>query len=183
MVSQSTYQTLSLEDQDNQWELRDGRLVEKPSMSFAHNEIMAELGFMLRSQLAHADFMVRVNAGRLRRGERTYYIPDVMVIPRNTTIANRPEPASIEIYDQPLPFVAEVWSPSTGDYDIDDKIPGYQARGDLEIWRLHPYERTLTVWRRRDDGGYDESMQKGGVADLVGLPKVTVDLDRLFDLL
>jgi Uma2 family endonuclease len=181
MVSQATYQTLSLEDQDNQWELWDGRLLEKPSMSFAQNEIMAELGFMLRSQLAHADFMVRVNAGRLRRGDRTYYIPDVMVIPRGAA-ANRPEPASIEIYDQPLPFVAEVWSPSTGDYDIDNKIPGYQVRGDLEIWRLHPYERTLTEWRRQENGGYDKSIQKGGVVHLVGLPGVVIDLDEVFKL-
>jgi Uma2 family endonuclease len=124
--------------------------------------------------------MVRVNAGRLRRGERTYYIPDVMVIPRNA--ANRSEPASIEIYDQPLPFVAEVWSPSTGDYDVDRKFPGYQARGDFEIWRLHPYEKTLTIWRRRDDGGYDESIQKCGAVHLVGLPGVLVDLDEVFKL-
>ena len=183
MVSQSTYQLLSLEDQDNQWELFDGRLTDKPSMSFAHNEIMAELGFMLRSQLSHDEFVVRVNAGRLRRGARNYYIPDVMVVPRSAALANRAEPMTIEIYDQPLPLVVEVWSPSTGVYDVDDKIPEYQARGDLEIWRLHPYDRTLTTWRRRDDGGYDESIQKGGMVHPVGRPGVTIDLDSVFNLL
>ncbi|MEP6871059.1 MAG: hypothetical protein ABI939_04320 [Anaerolineaceae bacterium] len=33
----------------------------------------------------------------------------------------------------PLPFVAEVWLPSTGEYDVDEKFPQYQRRGDLEI--------------------------------------------------
>ena len=182
MVSQSTYQIVSLEDQDNQWELFDGRLTEKPSMSFAHNEIMVELGFMLRSQLSHDDFVLRVNAGRVRRGERNYYIPDVMVVPRIATLGSRAAPMTIEIYDQALPLVVEIWSPSTGAYDADDKIPEYKARGDLEIWRLHPYERTLTMWRRRDGGGYDESIQKGGVVHPVGLPGVTIDLDQLFNL-
>ncbi len=182
MVSQATYQAVSLEDQETKWELFEGRLVEKPSMSFAHNEIMAELGFTLRSQLSHDEFVVRVNAGRLRRDERNYSIPDVMVIPRNVVLQSRAFPTSIEIYDQPLPFVAEVWSPSTGAYDVDDKIPEYKARGDLEIWRLHPYERTLNASRRREDGGYDESIQKGGLVHPVGLPGVTVDLDQLFNL-
>jgi Uma2 family endonuclease len=182
MVSQATYQAISLEDQESQWELFDGRLTEKPSMSFAHNEIMAELGYMLRAQLSHDAFIVRVNAGRLRRGDRNYFIPDVMVVPRSVAMKSRALPASIEIYDQPLPFVAEVWSPSTGAYDVDDKIPEYKTRGDLEIWRLHPSERTLSAWRRRDDGDYDESIQKGGLVHPVGLPGVTIDLDQLFNI-
>jgi Uma2 family endonuclease len=54
----------------------------------------------------------------------------------------------LEIYDEPLPLVAEVWSPSTGGYDVLAKLPEYRRRGDTEIWLLHPYERTLTAWRR-----------------------------------
>jgi Uma2 family endonuclease len=58
----------------------------------------------------------------------------------------------LEYYEQPLPLVVEVWSPSTGEYDIDSKLPEYQARGDKEIWRLHPYERTVRSWQRQPDG-------------------------------
>lgn len=179
MVTQATYKIVSLEDPNHQWELFNGRLVEKPTMSFAHNDVMSELGYMLRSQLPRDKYRVRVNAGRLRYGDRSYFVPDVMVIDQPVI---QPEPSDLETYKSPLPLVVEIWSPSTGLYDIDEKIPEYLKRGDLEVWRLHPYERTLTAWRRREDGGYDESIQRGGVVHPVGLPNVTIDLDELFNL-
>ena len=74
----------------------------------------------------------------------------------------------------------EVWSPSTGSYDVDTKIPEYQQRGDLEIWRIHPYERTLTAWRRQADGVYVETKHDRGEITLHALPEVTLLLDDLF---
>ena len=68
----------------------------------------------------------------------------------------------LEVYDQPLPLVVEVWSRSTGDYDVEEKLAVYQQRGDLEIWRIHPYERTLTAWRRLPDGSYEETIHQRG---------------------
>ncbi len=53
-------------------------------------------------------------------------------------------------------------------------------RGDREIWFIHPGDLTLTAWRRRDDGGYDEVVFTGGLIALHGLPGVTIDLDALF---
>jgi Uma2 family endonuclease len=182
MISQATYEAVALEASDHPWELFNGELREKPAMSFAHNEVMSELGFELRSQLDRDAFVVRINAGRVARSDRNYFIPDVMVVPASFAVRLRQDMDTLEIYAEPLPLVVEVWSPSTGFYDVDDKLPEYQARGDLEIWRLHPYERTLTAWRRRTDGGYDESFQKGGVVHPVGLPNVAIDLDDLFDL-
>ena len=149
-------------------------------MSFAHNRQMTRLGLSLGHQLDPRAFEVRINVGRVRRTDETYYIPDVFVIPMALTERWNDHPESLEIYDEPLPFVAEVWSPSTGDYDIDAKLPQYQLRGDLEIWRLHPFERTLTVWRRQPDGRYTEEVLRGGVVWLHALPDVTVDLDALF---
>jgi Uma2 family endonuclease len=73
-----------------------------------------------------------------------------------------------------------VWSPSTGDYDVDTKIPVYQRRGDLEIWRIHPYERTVTRWVRQADGSYEETNHDGGIIPLSALSAVTIDLDALF---
>ena len=68
----------------------------------------------------------------------------------------------------------------TGRYDIDAKIPGYQARGDAEIWRLHPFARTLTMWRHQPDGTYTETMVRGGTVRLHALPDVVIDVDQLF---
>ncbi len=63
---------------------------------------------------------------------------------------------------------------------MDSKLPEYQRRGDLEIWRVHPVERTLTMWRRNDDGSYIELIVTAGAVQPIGLPGVTIDLDALF---
>ena len=89
----------------------------------------------------------------------------------------------LEKYPEPLPLVVEVWSPSTGDYDVDEKLPEYQRRGDLEIWRLHPYERTLTRWIRQENGGYVTTVVTGGGVPLSAIPGASIDLDRLFGFL
>ena len=80
-----------------------------------------------------------------------------------------------------MPLVVEVWSPSTGQSDIEEKLREYQQRGDLEIWRIHPYERTLTAWRRQPDGSYTETLYRGGIIEPAAIPNVRIDIDRLFD--
>lgn len=74
----------------------------------------------------------------------------------------------------------EIWSLSTGTYDVDRKIPGYQARGELEIWRIHPFGRVVTIWRRQDDGRYVESGPRGGTIAPDTVPDVLIDLDALW---
>ncbi|MER3438041.1 MAG: hypothetical protein C4346_10895, partial [Chloroflexota bacterium] len=97
-------------------EVHRGILREKPSMSFDHADLMTYLGLQLASQLDRRSFSVHINHGRLRHGERTYYIPDIIVIPSELASPLRGKPDALEIYDAPLPLVVEIWSPSTGDY-------------------------------------------------------------------
>jgi Uma2 family endonuclease len=87
----------------------------------------------------------------------------------------------LESYDEALPLVVEVWSPSTGSYDIDAKLPAYQTRGDQEIWRVHPFERTVTVWRRQPDGTYQKTVHVEGSITVASLPGVTIELAELFE--
>jgi Uma2 family endonuclease len=75
--------------------------------------------------------------------------------------------------------VVEIWSPSTGSYDQARKLRAYRERGDQEIWYIHPYDRTLTAWRRQGDGSYVESRYAGGAVALSSLPGVVIDLDDL----
>ena len=111
---------------------RDGVLREKPGMTAAHNWIALKLGHYLLLQLDWSVYQVRVDAGRVHRPEATFYIPDVFVIPTEfvTPLLDK---HILEVYDQPLPLVVEVWSRSTGDYDVEEKLADYQRRGDLEI--------------------------------------------------
>ena len=178
-VSEATYQRVALEDPEGKWELHCGELRRKPGMSMPHNSLQDELSHLLWQALPHDRYEVRTG-GRAKRDAAHYYIPDLMVIPLDAWRALRETPRALENYARPLPLVVEVWSPSTGDYDVDEKLPEYRRRGDLEIWRLHPYERTLIAWRRQPDGSYTEHHQSSGTVAFHAIPGVTLDLDALF---
>jgi Uma2 family endonuclease len=87
----------------------------------------------------------------------------------------------LEVYEQPLPLVVEVRSRSTGDYDVEEKLVVYKQRGDSAIWRIHPYDRTLTAWRRLSDGSYGESIHRERIVYPGALPSVAIELAALFD--
>jgi Uma2 family endonuclease len=179
-VTTRTFEQVALDDPDRQWELHHGQLREKPSMSFRHNDVMMDLGVALAQQLDRQQYRIRINAGHVSRLTETYYIPDVFVFPVSAIGPGRDRYDVLEVYEQPLPLVVEIWSPSTGEYDIEPKLPEYQLRGDQEIWRLQPFERRLDVWRRRGDGSYEHLSHHGGQLDVVSLPGVVIDLDALF---
>jgi Uma2 family endonuclease len=177
-ISEEAYQKFVLSGVDGSWELHDGRLVEKPAMTFRHGQIPMLLGHFLLSQLDRDAYAV-VSELRVRRSSATVFMPDLMVVPTAYSKEIRDRPV-LAIFSDPLPLVVEVWSPSTGDYDVDAKVPVYQQRGDLEIWRIHPYEWTLTSWRRQPDGSYQETIHRGGSVTPVSLPRVAIDLETQF---
>jgi Uma2 family endonuclease len=142
--------------------------------------LASELAEQLTRQLPREAFRVFENRGRFRAPNGDAYIPDVAVVPAALTAPFRLDPARFEVYDAPVPFVAEVWSPKTGTFDIDVKLPAYRLRGDAEIWRLHPIRRSITVWRRLKDGSYTETSLQTGTVRLHDLPRVVIDLDALF---
>jgi Uma2 family endonuclease len=178
-MSEHAYLEFVQSGDEGAWELHDGRLVEKPGMSWKHLDIVANLIALLHQQLDRAAYRVFAES-RVRRPAATIFLPDVAVVPTAYGEDIRELPV-LAIFSDPLPLVIEVWSPSTGDYDVDAKVPVYQQRGDLEIWRIHPYERTLTSWQRQPDGSYQETMHSGGTISPVALPGVTINLGALLD--
>ena len=169
-----------LEETDGRSELYDGELREKPQMSFGHNDTLDVLLDQVKSQLSRNLHRVRYNSAHLTVPNGNSYIPDLVIVPVSAFedfLSNR---RRFERYADPMPFVVEIWSPSTGSYDVDRKIPGYQARGDLEIWRIHPFYRTVQIWRRQSHGHYVESEARGGTIELHALPQVRIDLEPLF---
>jgi Uma2 family endonuclease len=179
-ISERTYQMVLLDDPEGQWELHRGQLREKPGMTASHNQAGVDLAYAIMRQVDRREYTVRIDSARTKRGDETYYIPDVFVVPTRLVEPQLGRMDRLEIYEVPLPLVAEIWSISTGSYDVDAKIPEYMKRGDQEIWRLHPYERTLTTWRRQQDGSYSETLYRGGTIRLHALPEVVIDLDALF---
>jgi Uma2 family endonuclease len=179
-TSAAEYERIALQDPSAKWELVCGRLRRKPVMTTEHQDAARTLAILLGRQLDLKDYTVGTDSVRLRISTGTYYVPDVCVVPRAYVRRLKTQPGTFEVYEDPVPLVVEVWSPSTGDYDVEDKLREYQLRGDVEIWRLHPYERTLTAWRRQPDGTYVETVITSGAVDPVALPGVTIELVSLF---
>jgi Uma2 family endonuclease len=181
-ISEAAYERVALEDPEGQWELNCGRLRSKePCMTVEHDYVQLELGDQLRAQLSRQDYVISVNVSRLRISSGTFYIPDLCVIPREFQRQKLLErPRRLEIYDEPMPLVAEVWSPSTGTYDVEEKLREYQRRKDQEIWRIHLYERTLVAGRLQPDGSYNEMLYRNGLVQPVTLPNVSIDLNAQF---
>jgi len=179
-VTEQTFRKIALEDPEGHWELYCGHLRRKPGMTAEHNDVMNLLASQLWRQLESQEYRVRTNSGHVRRSAENYFIPDVYVVPTEQVRLQRGTGA-LETFEGPLPLVVEVWSLSTGQYDVDTKLPEYQHRGDLEIWRIHPLERTLVAWRRQADGTYRESQYAGGTVHPVALPGVVIDLDALYE--
>jgi len=179
-IPEADYQRLALNDPQGVLELHRGRLRERPGMSVEHGDVMELLLERLYRQLDRGDYRLRVQHACLRISSDTYYIPDVAVIAVAMSQRLRERPSSLDAYPGPLPLVVEIWSPSTGDYDVNEKLAHYQRRGDQEIWRVHPYERTLTAWRRQPGGTYAENLFREGWVQSASLSGVTIDLAALF---
>jgi Uma2 family endonuclease len=181
VVSAPTYTELALSEAGHQLELHDGVLVEKPPMTIGHNWSLDRLSAFFYQQLDLSRFGVRVNSTRLYLPDNTYFIPDLAIIPVAAFEALGDRKDVLEVYASPLPLVVEIWSPSTGDYDVNEKIPRYRERGDLEIWRIHPFERTITAWRRQPDGGYLETVYSAGSIEPIAVPPIRFEIEALFD--
>ena len=131
-TTEQDYERFVMAGVEGAWELHDGVLVEKPAVSWDHGRIITRLARQLLPQLDEAEHDVRFNEGRVRKPNETIYIPDLFVVPvaYGRDFAGRPV---LAIFADPLPLVVEVWSPTTGAYDVDTKIPVYQQRGNQEI--------------------------------------------------
>jgi Uma2 family endonuclease len=179
-VSFKTYEQLALEDSDEVWELVCGRLRKKPIMTAEHNQPARLLVFLLMSRIDRSRYTAGERAA-VRISDGSYFVPDVTVIPLAAVRRHALErPRGLEIYVEPLPLVVEIWSPSTGEYDVETKLPEYQMRCDEETWRIHPYERTITAWRRQPDGSYAETACRSGTVPVLSLPGVVIEFAELF---
>ena len=149
-------------------------------MTMEHNQHTWEITRQLSLKLDPDRYVLRMNAGHMRVAQDRYVVADLIVIPAFLLDSRRGQPRTLEEYAEPLPFVVEVWSRSTGDYDMESKLPDYRARGDLEIWRVHPYEKTVTAWRRQEDGSYKEAHYGSRGRAKVESLGVYIDLARVF---
>lgn len=177
-LTEQDFEAFLLSGIEGLWELHDGVLVEKPLVTLAHMDVISRLCFHLQRQLDIEQFRV-YSEGRVRHPRATIFLPDVMVVPDEYRAAFLERPNILAVFAEPLPLVVEVWSRSTGHYDVAAKLPLYQQRGDAEIWLIHPDEKMVTSWRRQTDGTYAASVHQEGTIRPVALPDVVIDVAEL----
>lgn len=173
----ATYERIAGDAAYKLTELRDGIPTEKPVMSQRHGDLVVAIAAMLWSQTDASRLRVRANHAKLAISAGSYDIPDVVVLPAPRLTAGMD---GADLDHEPALLVVEIWSPSTGDDDQTTKIPGYLLRGDAEIWLVEPGQRAIRRWIRRDDGGYDEPVSRGGEISPAAIPGVSLALDALF---
>jgi len=150
LLTLEPYERIALAEPERRWELHDGALREKTVTAYAHNRWLSWLSRRLFAQQDEYD--VRANPGRVSRSATGVYIPDLAVIPIPLTRRFERHPDALEVYDQPLPLVVEIWSPATGSFDLQTKIPAYQRRGgsrDLALPSVRSHADGLTPGRVR----------------------------------
>jgi Uma2 family endonuclease len=179
-ISEAVYRQLAIQDDYALVELYRGYPREKPPMSVGHGDVMGRLLRQLFIQVDDSAYQVRVQHARLRLSSDTYFIPDIAIVPNDQIAPLRQRPVSLDAYKEPLPLVIEIWSPSTGTYDVTEKLAAYLQRGDQEIWSIHPYARTLTSWVRQLDGTYNEVVRLSGLVTPSRLTGVGIDIGLLF---
>ncbi|MHB8576100.1 MAG: Uma2 family endonuclease, partial [Dehalococcoidia bacterium] len=80
-ISLETFERVSLEDDDEKWELVCGHLRKKPAMTTGHSWVIRTLNRTLMSQLDFGSFVVDAGSARLYVSTGSYFMPDLCVIP------------------------------------------------------------------------------------------------------
>ena len=142
----------------------DGWIRAMIGASVRHNRVavncLIALGNLLQGkpcQLFHSDMKLRIDRGQSKR----YYYPDVQVVCRSN------EPTSV-YQDQPV-LIIEVLSPSTRNYDLNEKLEAYLQIPSLECYIvLEQHQPIATVFRKTNDGFSRQLVQ--GTESNIDLP-------------
>jgi len=131
-----------LPDDNNRYEIRDGRLLVAPPPTVSHGGAASLLNRLLdraapdRLIVSTAGFGINID----RR--RTYYVPDLIVLDRDAlkTPGFAVEPSDVRL-------VVEVLSPSNRGHDLVTKRHDYGMARIPQYWFLDQAKETLTVLR------------------------------------
>lgn len=134
------------------YEIVDGILLVNPPAGTAHQLLVGELHFQLRSACP-ADLRVILEVGYKPTSERTF-IPDVVVV-RDEDLDEK------GVVGKPL-LVVEVRSPSTSLMDRTLKQAAYAEAGVPCYWLADPDEPSLTVLELDESGGYRQTARISG---------------------
>lgn len=154
---------------------------EPPAPSRPHQELVGELYLQLRLALEGkrcrpyvAPFDVRLP--KSAEGDDqvdTVVQPDVLIVCDLNKLDERGMRGAPD-------WIAEVLSPTTASHDQIVKLPIYERAGVLEVWLIHPIDRTVTIYRLENERyGRPVILELKGRTAMSAIPGVGIDWDRL----
>ena len=166
---------LALPDDGKRYEIIDGELLEMPSPSLPHQDILGRLfGLLL-------NFLERTDLGRvfpapldIRLSTHNIVQPDLVVFRKERLHLLGPMPVDV------VPDLAiEILSPSSREHDEQQKFQRYAAAGIPEYYLADLDIRALRGYTLRD-GVYEPLPQDGSILRSRILPGLEFDLSVLF---
>ncbi|MBY0523298.1 MAG: Uma2 family endonuclease [Gemmataceae bacterium] len=142
----SEQQFAELTDEDTKAELFDGFMIVHSPATLRHDNIVTFLGGLmsfyanakdLGEVLAASNAIAHLASGRKFAADAFFLRDDRVPVPMPKEFKGAPD------------LVLEVLSPTTRDYDLEDKRPAYQEAGVGEIWFVDPDTKQVIVDRRR----------------------------------
>ncbi|MHB8812161.1 MAG: Uma2 family endonuclease [Steroidobacteraceae bacterium] len=154
---------------------------EPPPPPRSHQELVGELHFQVKLALKGkscraytAPFDVRLpKDGEADDQIDTVVQPDVLVVCDLEKLDERGMRGAPD-------WIAEVLSPSTAGHDQIIKLPIYERAGVLEVWLIHPTDRTLAIYRL-EGGRYGRPaiLELKGRTAISAIPGVSIDWECL----
>lgn len=166
------------ENQDRNFELIRGEVVEVSRPRTPHGIVVARLCFLL-NQYADAirrGYVITESGVVLRENPATVVGPDVAYFDDVNTF----EDLHPKWGDVPPVLAVEVWSPTDRPGRTNAKIREYLGSGVKIVWQVDYEERTVTVYRPKQEMEViDASGELTGGDDLPGLSIKVADIFKL----
>lgn len=135
----------TLPDEGGRYELLEGLLLVTPAPRPSHEEVVSRLAHALHDAVSRTGVARVATRSEVRRGEKIYFEPDLLVYPSTFPLDGKWEQLS-EWW-----LVVEVLSPSSRAYDSVLKRDAYLALGVQALWLVDVNERRVAVWARGAD--------------------------------
>jgi Uma2 family endonuclease len=141
-----------------------------------------ELGVIIKKnngkcRIYHAPFDVRLPKNGEREDNLIYTVvqPDICIV---CDLDKIDEQGCLGAPD----FIAEIQSPSTAKYDLNEKFNLYESVGVREYWVVFPLDKAIQVFLLQPDGKYDKgTLYATGKVPIHIFNGIEIDLNEIFD--
>jgi len=157
------------------FEMLDGKVVERATPSFAHNEIMIQCGSILSVLCKNRFPNLRVSGHTsFVLGAGTVQAPDVVLLDRQTSETSETYHGALRCAPD---LAIEIISPHEASAHVDDKVGNYLEAGTKTVWVLWPRRRHALAYHR--DGSVQHVMAGQFLEAPEVLPGARIPLDEI----